>query len=59
MTTITSVEDLRTLHRRRVPKMFFDYAESGSWTEGTFRRNESAFQEILLRQRVAVDLRDR
>ena len=39
--------------------MFFDYAESGSWTEGTFRRNESAFQEILLRQRVAVDLRDR
>lgn len=59
MTTITSVEDLKTLHRRRVPKMFFDYAESGSWTEGTFRRNESAFQEILLRQRVAVDLRDR
>ena len=39
--------------------MFYDYAESGSWTEGTFRRNESAFQEILLRQRVAVDLRDR
>lgn len=59
MTTITSVEDLKTLHRKRVPKMFFDYAESGSWTEGTFRRNESAFQEILLRQRVAVDLRDR
>jgi L-lactate dehydrogenase (cytochrome) len=39
--------------------MFYDYAESGSWTEGTFRRNETAFQEILLRQRVAVDLKDR
>ena len=59
MTTITSVEDLKRLHRRRVPKMFYDYAESGSWTEGTFRRNETAFQEILLRQRVAVDLKDR
>ena len=59
MTTITSVEDLKKLHQRRVPKMFFDYAESGSWTEGTFYRNESAFQEVLLRQRVAVDLRNR
>ena len=57
--TITSVEDLKKLHQRRVPKMFFDYAESGSWTERTFYRNESAFQEVLLRQRVAVDLRNR
>ena len=59
MTTITSIEDLKELHRRRVPKMFFDYAESGSWTEGTFTRNEAVFKEIQLRQRVAVDLRNR
>ena len=59
MTTITSIEDLKELHRRRVPKMFFDYAESGSWTEGTFARNEAVFKEIQLRQRVAVDLRNR
>ena len=59
MTTITSIEDLKELHRRRVPKMFFDYAESGSWTEGTFARNETVFKEIQLRQRVAVDLRNR
>jgi len=59
VTTITSIEDLKELHRRRVPKMFFDYAESGSWTEGTFARNEAVFKEIQLRQRVAVDLRNR
>ena len=59
MTTITSIEDLKELHRKRVPKMFFDYAESGSWTEGTFTRNEAVFKEIQLRQRVAVDLRNR
>ena len=56
MTVITCVDDLRKMHRRRVPKMFYDYADSGSWTESTYRRNESAFREILLRQRVAVDL---
>ena len=56
---ITCVDDLRRLHKRRVPKMFYDYSESGSWTESTFVRNESVFNEILLRQRVAVDLNNR
>ena len=59
MSLITCVDDLRRLHKRRVPKMFYDYSESGSWTESTFVRNESVFNEILLRQRVAVDLTDR
>ncbi len=56
MAVITCVEDLRKLHKRRVPRMFYDYAESGSWTESTFRRNEAAFAELRLRQRVAVDI---
>ena len=56
---ITCVDDLRRLHKRRVPKMFYDYSESGSWTESTFVRNESVFNEVLLRQRVAVDLTNR
>ena len=59
MTIMTSVEDLRRLHQRRVPKMFYDYAESGSWTETTFRRNKDAFDEIRLRQRVAKDISTR
>lgn len=59
MTVITCVEDLRQLHKRRVPRMFYDYAEAGSWTESTFRRNEAAFQQLKLRQRVAVDISDR
>lgn len=56
MTVITCVEDLRRLHRKRAPRMFYDYAESGSWTESTYHRNEQAFDEVLLRQRVAVDI---
>ncbi len=56
VTVVTCVEDLRRLHQRRVPKMFYDYAESGSWTETTFRRNKDAFDEIRLRQRVAKDI---
>lgn len=56
MTTVTSVEDFRKLYRRRVPKMFYDYAESGSYTESTFRRNESDFSKITIRQRVGVDI---
>ena len=59
MSLITCVDDLRRLHKRRVPKMFYDYSESGSWTELTFVRNETVFNEILLRQRVAVDLANR
>jgi L-lactate dehydrogenase (cytochrome) len=56
MTIITNVEDLRLLAKRRVPRMFYDYADSGSWTEGTYRSNEAAFERILLRQRVAIDI---
>ncbi|MEM7100438.1 MAG: alpha-hydroxy acid oxidase [Pseudomonadota bacterium] len=56
---ITCTEDLRRLHKRRVPKMFYDYAESGAWTEGTLHRNRQAFAEVKLRQRVAVDISER
>jgi L-lactate dehydrogenase (cytochrome)/glycolate oxidase len=59
MTVITNVEDLRQLYERRVPRMFYDYADSGSWTEGTYRANESDFQGIKLRQRVAVNMENR
>ena len=59
MTTITCIEDLRVLAKRRVPRMFYDYADSGSWTEGTYRANEADFQKIKLRQRVAVNLENR
>ncbi len=53
------IADLKRLARRRVPKMFFDYADSGAWTEGTYRSNEEDFRRILLRQRVLVDMTDR
>ena len=56
---ITSVEDLRRLAKRRVPRMFYDYADSGSWTEGTYRANSADFEAIKLRQRVAVDMTNR
>ena len=59
MPVTTSIEDLKDLYRRRVPKMFYDYAESGSWTEQTFRENSSDFRDIYLRQRVAVDMSGR
>ncbi len=59
MPVITCIEDLRVLAQKRVPRMFYDYADSGSWTEGTYRANESDFQRILLRQRVAVDMSNR
>lgn len=59
MTVITNIEDLKELYRRRVPRMFHDYAESGSWTEQTFRENSSDFSEIRLRQRIAVDMSNR
>jgi L-lactate dehydrogenase (cytochrome) len=59
MTVITNIEDLRVLAQRRVPRMFYDYADSGSWTEGTYRANESAFANIRLRQRVAVNIESR
>lgn len=59
MLDITCIDDLKKLHRRRTPKMFYDYAESGSWTEQTFRENTTDFSEIRFRQRVAVDIEDR
>jgi L-lactate dehydrogenase (cytochrome) len=59
MPVITNIEDLRVLAQRRVPRMFYDYADSGSWTEGTYRANESDFQGIKLRQRVAVNMENR
>ena len=54
--TITCTEDFRQLYKARVPKMFYDYAESGSYTESTFRRNESDFARLNIRQRVGVDI---
>jgi len=59
MADIVEIDDLRKLARRRVPKMFFDYADSGSWTESTYRANEEDFRKIKLRQRVLVDMTDR
>ena len=59
MTVITQIEDLRRLAQKRVPRMFYDYADSGSWTESTYRANEADFARIKLRQRVAVDMRNR
>ncbi|MCX8226373.1 MAG: alpha-hydroxy acid oxidase [Sulfitobacter sp.] len=59
MPVITTIQDLKRLHERRVPRMFYDYAESGSWTEQTFRENTSDFDQIRLRQRVAVDMSGR
>jgi L-lactate dehydrogenase (cytochrome) len=59
MPVITCIDDLKRLHRRRTPKMFYDYAESGSWTEQTFRENTSDFDKIYLRQRVAIDMTGR
>jgi L-lactate dehydrogenase (cytochrome) len=59
MPVITNIEDLKRIYRRRTPRMFYDYAESGSWTEQTFRENTSDFDQIRLRQRVAVDMTNR
>ncbi|MCD6667350.1 MAG: alpha-hydroxy-acid oxidizing protein [Hydrogenophaga sp.] len=59
MTVITNIEDLRILAQKRVPRMFYDYADSGSWTESTYRANNDDFQKIKLRQRVAVNMENR
>lgn len=59
MSVITSIEDLRVLAQRRVPRMFYDYADSGSWSESTYRENSKDFSEIKLRQRVAVNIERR
>lgn len=59
MPVITEIEDLKRLYKRRVPKMFYDYAETGSWTAQTFRENTTDFSEIKLRQRIARDMAGR
>ncbi len=59
MAPMLEINDLKERARRRVPKMFFDYADSGSWTESTYKANESDFGNIKLRQRIAVDMTNR
>ena len=59
MPAITTIDDLQAIAKKRVPKMFYDYADSGSWTETTYRKNESDFDRISFRQRVAVDMSNR
>ncbi|SLN63704.1 L-lactate dehydrogenase [cytochrome] [Roseovarius litorisediminis] len=59
MPVITCIDDLKRIYARRTPRMFYDYCESGSWTEQTFRDNTSDFNKILLRQRIAVDMSNR
>ncbi|MEP0232851.1 alpha-hydroxy acid oxidase [Roseibium sp.] len=59
MTPITCIADLQALAKRRVPKMFYDYADTGSWTQSTYHDNEAAFQRQKLRQRVAVNIDNR
>lgn len=59
MSKILTIADLKKQAQRRVPKMFFDYADSGAWTEGTYRANEDDFAKIKLRQRVLVDMTNR
>lgn len=59
MSAITNIEDLRVLHEKRAPRMFYDYVDSGSWTQSTYRANESDFQSIKFRQRVAINMANR
>ncbi len=59
MPIITNIDDLKRIHARRAPRMFYDYVESGSFTEQTFRANTTDFADILLRQRIAVDMSNR
>jgi L-lactate dehydrogenase (cytochrome) len=59
MSVITNIEDLRVLAQRRVPRMFYDYADSGSWTESTYRANSGDFADMKFRQRVAVNMENR
>ena len=59
MTAIACIEDLRKKAKKRVPRMFYDYADSGSWSESTYRANEDDLQAIKFRQRVAIDVSTR
>src|ERR1700729_3147399 len=56
---ITCIEDLRALAQQRIPRMFYDYVDSGSYTESTYRANEIDLRQIKLRQRVAINLEGR
>ncbi len=59
MAKITNIQDLKDIYKRRTPKMFFDYAESGSWSEQTFRENTSDFDKLYFKQRIAIDMTNR
>ena len=59
MPVITQIEDLRVLAKKRVPRMFYEYVDTGSWTESTYRANSADFQAIKLRQRVAINIENR
>jgi L-lactate dehydrogenase (cytochrome) len=59
LSKVTCIEDLRAMHEKRAPRMFYDYCDSGSWTESTYRANSADFQSIKLRQRVAVNMEGR
>ena len=59
MSIITCVEDQRQLAKRKVPKMFYDYADTGSWTETTYKLNEFDLEQIKFRQRVGIDVGNR
>jgi L-lactate dehydrogenase (cytochrome) len=59
LSKVTCIEDLRVMHQKRAPRMFYDYCDSGSWTESTYRANSADFQSIKLRQRVAVNMEGR
>ena len=59
MPVMTCIEDLRALAEKCVPRMFYDYADTGSWTESTYRANTADFQKIKLRQREAVNMENR
>lgn len=59
LSKITSIADLQRTARRKVPKMFYDYCDAGSWTESTYRANEADLQSVLFRQKVLVNMENR
>ena len=59
MSAIACIEDLRKKAKKRVPRMFYDYGDGGSWSESTYRANEDDLQAIKFRQRVAIDVNRR
>lgn len=59
LSKMTCIADLQRVARRKVPKMFYDYADTGSWTESTYHANSADFKDILFRQKVLVDMEGR